>query len=438
MTYSTRNPVELSVASHANARSSRSFRMKDRRDTSSKRLTILHVHGRMGRGGAEMRTVEMFRNIDREKYRFHFCAMSGLTGELDDEIRSLGGRVHRMPQEPLKFSQRMRALIRRYEYDVVHSHLHFYSGYPLKLAAECNVPVRVAHFRTTRDDIVTTPTRRAARVLLSRLVHRYATGRMTRRWIDKYATNILGVSRWVLETTWGPQWSGDPRCRVVYDALDPGSFEGEPDRRGVCREFGLAESSPLLVHVGRMAEPKNHIRLISIFAEVLRREPAARLLLIGRTDAYRGDYAIERRVRARMAELGIGDRVTFAGERTDVPRLLKAADMLIFPSLWEGLGDVVLEARAAGTPVLACDLPCVLEIAERLPGVRCLSLEEPDAKWAEWAVRLASRRPSDLERRTALEFFRHSEFTVAGSLDTLCPLWRGVASSDASGGAADG
>ncbi len=385
-----------------------------------------------------MRTVEMFRNIDRQKYRFHFCAMSGLPGELDDEIRSLGGIVHRMAQEPVGFSRRLRQLIRRHEYDVVHSHLHFYSGYPLKLAAQCGVPVRVAHFRTTRDDVVTTPSRRAARILLSRLVHRYATGRMTRRWIDEYATDILGVSRWVLESTWGSQWTDDPRCRVVYDALDPGSFEGASDRRAVCREFGLAESSPLLVHVGRMAEPKNHVRLVSIFAEVVRREPAARLLLIGRTDAYRGDHAIERRVRARMAELGIGDRVVFAGERTDVPRLLKAADLLIFPSLWEGLGDVVLEARAAGTPVLACDLPCVQEIADRLPGVRCLSLDESDAKWADWAVRLTGRRPSDLERRTALEFFRHSEFTVGRCLDTLCRLWDGTASGDASGGVADG
>ncbi|HYW79910.1 MAG TPA: glycosyltransferase, partial [Thermoguttaceae bacterium] len=259
-----------------------------------------------------------------------------------------------------------------------------------------------------------------------------------RPWIDRYATDILGVSRWVLETTWGSQWTDDPRCRVVYDALAPRAFEGRPDRRGVCQEFGLSKSSPLLVHVGRMAEPKNHVRLVSIFAEVLRHKPEARLLLIGRTDAYRGDHAIERRVRARMAELGIVDQIVFAGERNDVPRLLKAADLLLFPSLWEGLGDVVLESRAAGTPVLACDLPCVLEIGDRLPGVHCLSLEETDAKWAESAVRLTNLRPSDRERRTALEFFRQSEFTVERCLDTLCRIWHGNASAPLSGGAADG
>ena len=277
-----------------------------------------------------------------------------------------------------------------------------------------------------------------ARVLLSRLVHRYATGSMTRRWVDRYATDILGVSRWVLRSTWGPRWADDSRCRVVYDGLEPALFEGRPDRSGVCREFGFSEQSPLLIHVGRMAQPKNHVRLVSIFAEVLRLEPAARLLLIGRTDAYRGNHDVQRQVRARIAAAGIADRVIFAGERTDVPRLLKAADALIFPSLWEGLGDVVLEARAAGTPVLAANLPCILEIADRLPGVRCLSLDESNVKWAESALRLANHRPSHQDRQAALEFFRHSGFTVDECLKTLCRIWHGAHADLSRGGVADG
>ncbi|HYW81438.1 MAG TPA: glycosyltransferase, partial [Thermoguttaceae bacterium] len=140
MATNTHNSVELTGATHIDARVSRHIRRKYLRGRSTKPLAILHVHGRMGRGGAEMRTIELFRNIDREKYRFHFCATSGSAGELDDEIRALGGHVHRMPQQPIGFSRRLRQLIRQHEFDVVHSHLHFYSGYLLKLAAECNVP----------------------------------------------------------------------------------------------------------------------------------------------------------------------------------------------------------------------------------------------------------------------------------------------------------
>ena len=60
----------------------------------SKPIAILHIHGRMGYGGAELRTVELLRNIDRRRYRFDFCAFSGQNGELDAEIRDLGGEVH--------------------------------------------------------------------------------------------------------------------------------------------------------------------------------------------------------------------------------------------------------------------------------------------------------------------------------------------------------
>ena len=119
-----------------------------------------------------------------------------------------------------------------------------------------------------------------------------------------------------------------------------------------------------------MRPPKNHLRLIDIFGEVLRRQPTAVLLLVGQ-----GRNAIERRLHRRIAQLGLGGQVVFCQERTDVPRLLGAADALIFPSLWEGLPGVVLEACAAGTPVLASDLPGVRDIAARLPRVRCLSLE---------------------------------------------------------------
>ena len=68
--------------------------------------------------------------------------------------------------------------------------------------------------------------------MLSRLLHRYATNAMTRRWIDRHATHILGVSGWALRCTWGPDWQADPRCQVVYDALPPAMFEAEARPRG--------------------------------------------------------------------------------------------------------------------------------------------------------------------------------------------------------------
>jgi len=396
----------------------------------------------MARGGAEVRTVEIFRHLkghhDRHRYRFHFCCLSGLPGELDREINALGGQVHLLRQSRPGFPSRFRQLLRRERIDVVHSHLHYYSGYLLRLAAECGVPVRVAHFRSTKTDVVPRLGRKLLHRLIRPCVARYANDGTMRKWMDRYATDVLGVSRYVLENNWGINWSSDPRCRVVYDGIDVEPFNRPADRRGVRREFGLGDDATLLIHVGRMAEPKNHLRLISIFAELLRHRPASRLLLVGRTSA--GEYAsaFEKQVRCRIAEQGISDRVVFAGERTDVPRLIKAADALLFPSLWEGLGDVVLEACAAGTPVLAADLPSIREIAGRLSGVQYLSLGQPDSQWARATIRLADDRPSESTRAAALRLFASSVFTVRQCAEDLCRIWQGPPAKPLPGGAAHG
>lgn len=111
---------------------------------------VLHIFGRMSYGGAEKRTLDLMRHIDRKRYHFHFCVLSGQSGELDKEIQHLGGSIHYIALSlafPFKFLQ----LLRREQYDVVHSHIHYSSGLILWLSALANVPIRIAHFRNTSD-----------------------------------------------------------------------------------------------------------------------------------------------------------------------------------------------------------------------------------------------------------------------------------------------
>jgi len=387
-------------------------------------IAILHIHGRMGRGGAELRNIELLRNIDRRRYRFDFCALSQRHGELDEEIRALDARVYRIRAGRRDFAQRFRELLRQGNYDVVHSHVHHRSGYLLRLAAGGGVPVRIAHFRNSRDQRCGTPARRLARSLLSPFVERYAGRRVLCSWIDRYATDILGVSQGALDSAWSPNWRSDRRCRVVYDGLDPDRFRLAGGGDSVRREFGIAQDAPLLIHVGRTTPEKNHRRLLSIFRALCDRRPSARLLAVSRAAVTRDEKAVEKSVRRRVKELNLAGRVIFSGERTDVPRLMRAAELLLFPSLHEGLGDVVLEACASGTPALCSDLPSIREIAERLPEVYCLPLCQPDTRWAEVAAALADRRPANSRRKAALELFAESEFTVERSLKVLCAIWR--------------
>jgi glycosyltransferase involved in cell wall biosynthesis len=298
-------------------------------------------------------------------------------------------------------------LLREQQFDVVHSQVLYYSGFILRLAAQCRTPIRVAQLHNTHDG------RRAG---LGRTLVRT----LMRHWIDRYATNIVAVSEAVMIGIWGPHWRSDPRCQVVYNGVETSAFEGKPDRDQVRHEFNLPTDALLCIHVGRMLRQKNHLRLTSMFHEILKRQPAARLLLVGQ-----GDNEIERCVRKRTAELGIQDRVVLSGERSDVPRLLKAADMLILPSLWEGLPGVVQEACLADTPVVASDLPGTREIAARLPGIRLVALDTSDQHWAQVVDATLREQKSADSREHARRAFEASEFTIDRCTETNCRIWRG-------------
>jgi len=404
------------------------------RTAATETIKILHVFSRMDRTGPGNRTLELLRHVDRRRYRLQFCALSGRPGDLDDEIAALGSCVHLLKLSRAGFPRRFRRLLRRQRFDVVHAHMHYHSGYFLRIARQCGVPIRVVHFRNCRSDDVSPWWRKLLKRLVSPWVDRYAHQATMRRWLDRHATTILAVSRATMASVWGPDWASDPRCRVIYNGVDGSVFDGAADRDGVRREFGLPGHAPLCIHVGRIAEQKNHVRLVSIFAELLRRRPAARLLLVGRVDTTTADRSLRRRIE----ELGIADRVVFGGERADVPRLLKAADVLVFPSLWEGFPGAVLEASAAGTPVVSSDLPGIREIAERIAGVRPLSLELTDEHWA-WVIDETLDTPvSDDLRQAARRAFASSQFTVDRSARMTCRIWEGGSNAHSAGGAARG
>jgi len=374
---------------------------------------VLHVLSRMGRGGAEIRTLELMRHLDRRRFRFHFCALSGRRGELDDEMNRLGGQVHLVPRDGPGFSRRFRALLREHCFDVVHSQVLYFSGYVLRLAAAFGTPVRVAQFQNSHDS--------------RRGPHRWIVRSVMRRWIDRYATHVTAVSEGAMASVWGRDWKSDPRCRLLYNGVDPARFAAGGDRDGVCREFGLPCDAPLCIHVGRIARQKNHLRLVRIFAELLRRRPQARLLLVGR-----GGNSLEKRLRSRIARLGIGGRVLLCGERADVPRLLGTADVLLFPSRWEGLPGVVQEAAAAGTPVVASDLPGVGELAERLAGIRRVGLDKPDSHWAEVVADVLACPVPEHARTQARRAFEQSEFAIDRCAEKYCRIWEGHAPEPAS------
>lgn len=368
-------------------------------------IRILHIFGCMNRGGAEMRTLDLMRRIDRTRFQMDFCALSGNQGILDDDIRQLGGEVHYCKLRRLDFNRRFRRLLREGKYDVVHSHVHYFSGYILWLAHKCSISGRIAHFRSSTGNDKNSLRRKIQTHIMRKLINRHAT-------------DILAVGEGTMFTAWRADWDKDPRCVVIPNGLDTSPFHQALHSSNIYNEFNIPHNTPVLVHVGRMSRPKNHVRMAHIAGGVLKRNGTTHFLLLGRED----DETKEKMERI-FAEGNVSERVHFLGVRDDVPQLLQIADLMLFPSLWEGLPGVVLEACAAGTPVLASDIPGVRELRDRFPIIETLPLDEPDDAWIAKACAMLKKRPT-LERRLAsLEKTEKSPFHISSCVKAHEKIW---------------
>ncbi len=306
-------------------------------------IKVLHVVGAMDRAGRETWLVNVLRHIDRQRFEFHFCALSGRPGAYDPEIQSLGGRVIplKLSRNPWAFAGQFRRILREGRYDVVHAHSYYFCGYLLRLAAKEGIPRRIAHAHTTSDARASTLRRRAYRWLMG-------------RWIARYATRGLAASHAAAQALFGPAWESDPRISVLRCGVDLEALGGSVDREAVRVELGIPPDAPVVGHVGRFEPAKNHRAFVAIAEVILRSAPEARFVLVG-------DGSLRAEIEAMVRQRGMSDHFLFCGIRSDVPRLLVAMDVFLFPSLWEGLAVVLLEAQAAGVPVIASDIPGVRE-----------------------------------------------------------------------------
>jgi glycosyltransferase involved in cell wall biosynthesis len=296
-----------------------------------RQIRIMHVLGTMNPGGVETWLMHVLRNIDRSRFQMDFCTLGSEPGFYAPEAEKFGSKVLRCPRSAnlWSFSRQFRNILREGKYDVVHSHVHLFSGTVLRWANAESIPIRIAHSHNTNDG-------------RSDLLIRRCYRRLMKSWIGRYATHGLAASKAAALALFGENWQADSRIRVLYYGIDLRAFQEPVDRDAVRGELGLPINVPVVGHVGRLDPQKNHRFLLEIAAEVLERRPATHFLLVGH-----GPLRPEMERRARS--MGLSDNVHFLGVRTDVARLMRGAmDIFLFPSLWEGLPVTLIEAQAAG------------------------------------------------------------------------------------------
>jgi glycosyltransferase involved in cell wall biosynthesis len=380
-------------------------------------IRVLHVLGALNRAGAETWLMNVLRHIDRERFRLDFLVHTTEAGAYDPDVRALGGRIFPClgTRQPLAYARALRTILKSEgPFDVVHSHVHAYSGLVLRAAHQVGVPQRIAH---SHCDTTTLDAR-------SSVLRRAYLGLM-KSWLHRHATLGLAVSRQAAVSLFGANWSGDRRWRISYCGIDLAPFRASTDRAAVRSEFKIPERAFVVGHVGRFDYQKNHKFLIEIFTTLSRRNPDARLLLIG-------EGPMRPAIEEQFGWAGLRDKVIFAGPRPDVPRLMTAAmDAFVLPSHFEGLPLVLLEAQAAGLPCLLADT--VAEETTVNPAlVRRLSLAQTTEAWCDELDALC-RSLAHESRREAVRVIEESAFNIQTGVARLQEIYsEGRTFSDAS------
>ena len=374
-------------------------------DRLSKPIRVLHIVGILQRGGIETWLLHVLRTLDRDQIQADFLVHTDIPGAYDKAVKALGCRIWTCPIDrtrPWRYARQFKQILRQGgPYDIVHSHVHHFSGFTLWLTRQMQVPVRIAH---SHND--TSPLAKSDGVL--RQLYRA----LSQRWIQAYATHGLAASREAARDLFGPRSSEDRRWQLLYYGVDLTPFAAAKDL-SARPELGIPADAFVLGHVGRFELQKNHRFLIDIAAEVCRREPKAYLLLVG-------DGPLRPEIEQLVAQRGLQDRILFAGLRPDVPRLMQSVmNVFVLPSFFEGLPLVGIEAQAAGLSLVLSDT--ITPELDAVPEKICrVSLQQPVSMWAD-AVMNASTLSV---QKSPLETLKASAFNIDESARQLEAVYR--------------
>ncbi len=330
-------------------------------------IRVLQVFHGMDCGGAENMIMNLYRNIDRSKVQFDFLVHTKKKCFFDDEIKELGGRIFTVPyfniKNTISYKKALNVFFKAHpEITIVHGHLGSCAYIYLNIAKKYGC-FTIAHSHNTL------PTNKS----LKNFMYRIFSFR-TRKVADYFMAcgKQAGLDRF------GKKIVGSDRFQVLNNAIDAQKYIYNPETRTKIRaDLGIKDAF-VVGHIGRFNYQKNHEYLIDIFYDLLKKEPKARLLLVG-------DGDLRPQIEAKIKKLGIADKVIMTGVRKDVPDILQAMDCFVFPSHYEGLPVTVIEAQAACLPcVISENITPEVNISGK---VQYISIESDPMSWVEMIFR---------------------------------------------------
>lgn len=325
-----------------------------------KPIRIAQVIGKWLGGGVEAVVMNYYRHIDREKIQFDFICDNDSTNIPYEEIEKLGGKVILVPpyQKVFEYQKQMIKVLREGGYKIVHSHINTLSVFPLRAAKKAGVPVRIAHSHSTTNKV------EWKKNLMKQALKPFA---------KVYPTDYFACTEHAGRWLFGNKEYDNGNVVVINNGIDVDAYAfNEETRVEKRKELKLKDTDIAIGHIGRFMKQKNHEFLIDVFNELHKENTNYKLVLIGQGP-------LEEEMKQKVKELQIEDSVMFLGQKTDANKYYQAFDLFLFPSIYEGLGMVFVEAQAAALPSIAStEVPEIAKVTDR---AYFISLDENITIW---------------------------------------------------------
>ena len=337
---------------------------------------ILCILSGMNAGGAETFLMKIYRKLDKTKYQMDFCVNVAGKNFYEDEIIGFGGKMFRIPtkSENLKeYKKSLYEVVKNGGYDSVLRITSNGMGFlDLKVAKDAGAKRCCARSSNSSDG-------KGIKLLIAH--------RLGRLLYSKYVDVKFAPSDLAAIYTFGKKAYKSGKAEILHNGVDLNYFKyDEESANNIRKEFGIADDFKIIGHVGRLMEQKNHLFLVDVFNEIHKKNEKTVLLLVGKGE-------LEEKIRAYVSSKNLGDSVIFAGVRADIPSVMSAMDVFVFPSFFEGMPNTVIEAQATGLPCVIADT--ITREADITGLVEYLPLSMSAKDWAELALNKLSDTRKD-------------------------------------------
>lgn len=336
------------------------------------------IMGKMHSGGKKNLVMEYYRNIDKSKVQFDFFCDIDSNAIPQQEIERLGGRVYQIApyQHIFKNMSQMKAICKKNKYKIMHAYNGTMNLFSMFVGWQCGIPIRISESISMAHSA-------DKKTILKNILKPFS---------KMFATNFMANGEACGRWQFGDKLFDEGKVRVFKTIIntDVNKYD-EKLRNATRKEYGI-ENNIVIGHIGRLTEQKNTLFIIDIFHALVKKEPKAKLLVIG-------DGNLREAMLAKIDEYGIKDDVLYLGRREDIAQFYNAMDCFLLPSLYEGLPVVGVEAENCGLPIFfSTEIPKESSACDDL-GV-FISLEKTPDEWADAILQAVNKNMSVRKGKT--------------------------------------